>query len=355
MYFKSFIFFVLTFFITLCLFAQNQYVNRYDPYDIYVDSVPVKSLFPKGLKTVIMEQTFLENETNFVRNFDEENRLYEFHSEPEGHGDHFSYTRSFDDEGGVTGTYTMYASNGNVDFKITHEENKKGEPLKQVKEDGKGKLIEEIVWEYNEDGLLIHTNHVESDKRKLVNEWFYEYDESGEMTKTSLKDSKGKTEFEWIYKTNEEQNTMQAGKGQIFINTWTETEDEFYLVNDQRFDEKGGELHHIWRYYAVDTTIEAYLVYNETNKLVYKAEYDHSINKPLQIKTFEDGKVENKGVYKYEEGLMTNYSEYDSKNELIEHHLYIYNDEGFMTRARIYDDRNKNERTIVIKYRFEDQ
>ncbi len=333
------------------LFSQVQFVERYDPFIQFVESTPVKCKFPQKLKTVILEQTFDGNETNYVKNFDEYNRIYEFHSETEGKNEHASYTCNYGEGKSSIGTYTYYLSNGDVDFKIVHEINQEGKPVKQEKISGKGKLLEEVTWEYNNKGNLILTSLVEGSKKQAVNQWLYQYDENGKLIKTVLKDSKDKIEHEWIYKSNEEQSIMIAGKDQTFINTWTETKDEFYLENDQRFDEKGGELHHIWRYFANDTSIEAYLVYDETNKLVFKEEYDHNIDKPLLTKEYEDGKVDNKGVYKYEDSLMTNYSEYDSKNELIEHHLYIYNDEGFMTRARIYDDKNKNEKTIVIKYK----
>jgi len=344
---------LISIFTIICqiLFSQNQYVDRFDPYFQFVESAPVKCKFPKNIKTVILEQNEDDVETNFVKNMDELGRLYEYHTEPEGKGEHVSYTCSFSDGNASTGTYTMYASNGGVEYTIVHINNEDGNPVSQIKKTGKGKLLEEITWGYDDNGLLTHTTFVVGEKKQLVNEWFYIYNSELNMSESSIQDSKGRTVHKWLYNCDKEQKTMNVEKSCTYICSWESETGEFKEKNEQRFDEKGGEKHHIWRYTETDTTICVYLIYNETNKLDYKVEYNHSEELPLVIKKFKDGKVDNKGVYKYTDGLMTNYSEYDSGNQLVEHHLYIYNDEGFMTRARIYNDKNDNEKTIVIKHK----
>ena len=333
------------------IFCQNQYVDRLDPYVEFVKSNPVECVFPPEIKTVILEQTIEKEEVNFVKNLDENGRLYEFHSESDGNENHVAYTCSYLEAGASVGTYTVYGSNGKTEYQIVYEKNESGKPIKMTKTSGKGKLMEKIVWLYNDKGLLENTRLLDGDKEELVNEWIYSYDDNGQMIKTVLKDSKDRVEHEWLYNCNEEKKSVSEIKLTTQICSWKDKDDDHYLINEQRFDENGGFQHHIWRYALEDSTICAYLIYNETNKLDYKIEYDNSWSMPLEEKIFKDGKVDIKGAYKYVDGLNTNYSKYESNNQLIEHHLYIYNDEGFMTRARIYDDRNDNVKTIVIKYK----
>ena len=349
---KHFIFTTALFIVALSIFAQNPYVERQDPYLQFVHSTPIKCKFPPNTKSVILAETFLKTETNYVKNLDELGRVYEFHTESQSSKEHITYTCSYGNSKASTGTYTVFSSTDKIDFVITHEKNEIGNPVSQIKKDGKAKQIEKVIWLYNDADKIENAKILDGEKEELVNEWQYSYDIEGNLDRIMLIDSKGRTEYEWVYNCKEEQNSMPTIKSTTQICTWNGEDNEYFTVNEQLFDEKSGFKHHIWRYSPKDSSICAYLIYDETRKLILKEEYDHDYEKPLMIKKYHKGSVDNKGVYKYtDDGLMTNYSEYDAKNILIQHHLYIYNDEGFMTRARIYDDRNKNEKTIVIKCR----
>ena len=102
--------------------------------------------------------------------------------------------------------------------------------------------------------------------------------------------------------------------------------------------------------------------------MIFKNEYYHSYDKPICKKTFDNGKIEFKSDWKYvdenadedmleedypKNGIMTNFSMVDSKFKMIEHHLFIYNEEGFLTRQRIYNDKNTNTYSITIKHKSE--
>ncbi|MDD2634249.1 MAG: hypothetical protein PHW82_01980 [Bacteroidales bacterium] len=337
--------------IALSLVAQTRYVERQDPYLQFVNSTPINCDFPPNTKTVILEETYLKTETNYVKNLDEFGRVYEFHTESQNSKEHITYTCGYGKNKASTGTYTVYSSTDKIDFVINHENNEVGKPIRQITKDGKGKQIEKVIWQYNDAEKIVNSKILKGDKEELVNEWQYSYDNEGNLEKIVLIDSKGRTEHDWLYNCEEEKKSVTKIKATTQICSWNGEDGEYYTVNEQLFDEKGGYTHHIWRYSKKDSTICAYLIYDETKKLVLKEEYDHDYKKPLMIKKYNKGNVDNKGVYKYTDELMTNYSEYDAKNILIKHHLYIYNDEGFMTRARIYDDKNKNETTIVIKHR----
>jgi hypothetical protein len=331
--------------------AQTRFAEKQDPYIQFVHKTPVDCKFPPNTKTVILEETHLDKKRNYVKNLDELGRVYEFHTESQDYDEHITYTCNFGEGKTSTGTYTYYSGKDKIDYIIIHETNESGNPVRQITKDDKGKLIEKVEWTYNDFGMIVNTKILEGDKEDLVNEWKYYYSDKQEPEKIELFDSKGKLEHEWLYNCNERKKSVSTIKNTHQICTWEGEDGDYYTVNEQIFDDKGGYFHHIWRYTPEDRNIVAYLIYDETNKLVLKEEYDKSYENPTQIKKFLKGSVDNKGVFMYTDGLMTNYSEYDSKNTLIQHNLYIYNDEGFMTRARIYDDKNKNEKTIVIKHR----
>ncbi|MDD4148944.1 MAG: hypothetical protein PHE33_02835, partial [Bacteroidales bacterium] len=219
---KHFIISILLLSANLSLFAQNRYVNCQDPYLQFVHNTPINCKFPPNTKTVILEETFQDTETNYIKNLDELGRVYEFHTESQSNKEHITYTCSYGINKASTGTYAVFSSIDKIDFVITHENNEMGNPFSQIKKDGKGKQVEKVIWQYNDEEKIINSKIVKGDKEELVNEWKYSYDNEGNLDRIILIDSKGRTEYEWIYNCKEEQNSMPKTKATTQICSWNE-------------------------------------------------------------------------------------------------------------------------------------
>lgn len=361
--------FLLTFAIAFStsVFSQTEFNDCKDMYLISIKDAPVKFKIPEGTTSTVVTRTNneLKREEVYITNYDDEGRFSNFHTEMDVKGSNIMYSIKYNDDNTTSETFTQLAPNGKTEFTIIYEKNKDGKIISQEKISD-GKIKEKNTWTYSDDEILNSSTRYAKGGGEIEFEWKYRYDEEARLKKTELYNSKNELDYEWIYDQNIENKYSIQIKNTTQICTWEEDTKDYHEKHEFRFDDEAVPTEYIWRYDKTDNTICEELAYGEKNKLIFKNEYYHSYEKPICKKTFANGKIEFKSDWKYidenadedmleedypKNGIMTNFSLVDSKFKMIEHHLFIYNEEGFLTRQRIYNDKNDNTFSIMIKHK----
>jgi hypothetical protein len=278
------------------------------------------------------------------------------------------------DINGNTLSYSFYKKNGKIRRQYTYTYSSENKILSEKFIRGKDKEIKKINMSYDTLGNTVGEEYFKKGELKaktiskfdstrvLVSyfykngspdfkrKWIYTYYPDKSKKSSVIYKADGKVKYTWNYECKPEGALQSKHKDTTDICKKEETDSlGNKVVTTRRFNEKG-KAYKVISTFNKENKVIKYVAYDSKDMISYSYKYDPKSLHMLETIYYSRGKEKYKYLYEYESNDNLSGTTTYKKGKLINHSVYTYNSQNFVTSITYYFKNDKKKETYNYKY-----